>query len=112
MAGRFPGARNLDEFWRNLAGGVESIARLSPDDLGAAGVSPETMARPDYVRASPVLDDPALFDATFFGFAPGEAAMMDPQHRLLLEIAHAALEDAAAIRGAWRGARACSWVPP
>jgi len=95
MAGRFPGARNLEEYWQNLIGGVESIARLSDEELIAAGVAPAVLNRADYVKAAPVLGDPGLFDAAFFGFAPGEAAAMDPQHRLLLELAHTALEDAA-----------------
>ncbi len=95
MACRFPGARNLDEFWANLIGGVESINRLSEEELLKAGIPAATLARPDYVKAAPVLDDPALFDAAFFGFSPAEAATMDPQHRLLLELSYNALEDAA-----------------
>ena len=42
MAGRFPGARNIDEFWRNLRDGVESIRQLSDAELLAAGVAPES----------------------------------------------------------------------
>jgi len=103
LAGRFPGARNLDEFWKNLVGGVESIARLSDQEMIEAGVSAAFLARPDYVKAAPVLDDPGLFDAAFFGFAPSEADTMDPQHRLLLELAHAALEDAACDPDRFRG---------
>ena len=94
MAGRFPGARDLGEFWQNLAGGVESIVRLTDQELIEAGVAPEVFGRADYVKAAPVLEDPGLFDAAFFGFSPGEASAMDPQHRLLLELAHAAFEDA------------------
>jgi acyl transferase domain-containing protein len=94
MACRFPGARNLEEFWANLIGGVESITRFSDQELMDAGISAATLARPDYVKAAPVLDDPGLFDAAFFGFSPAEAATMDPQHRLLLELSYAALEDA------------------
>ena len=94
MAGRFPGARNLDEFWKNLVGGVESIVRLTDQELLAAGVAPAFIARPDYVKAAPILDEPGLFDAAFFGFSPSEAATMDPQHRLLLELAQEALDDA------------------
>jgi acyl transferase domain-containing protein/thioesterase domain-containing protein len=94
MACHFPGARNLKEFWQNLVGGVESITRLSDQEILEAGVPEEFLARPDYVKAAPVLDDPSLFDAAFFGFAPSEAEAMDPQHRLLLELAHASLEDA------------------
>ncbi len=94
MACRFPGAENVDAFWRNLAGGVESIARLSDQEILAAGVSPTLLARPGYVKAAPVLDAPDSFDATFFGFSPSEAEIMDPQHRILLELAQAAIEDA------------------
>ena len=94
MSCRFPGARNVGEFWRNLVDGVESIVRLSDQELIEAGVSPVTLARPDYIKAASVLDDPSLFDAAFFGFSPTEANALDPQHRLLLELAHAALEDA------------------
>src|SRR4051812_12340926 len=94
MAGRFPGARNLEEFWQNLWCGTESIARLSDEEMIAAGVARDVLARADYVKAAPALDDPGLFDAAFFGYSPGEAATLDPQHRLLLELAHIALEDA------------------
>nr|AIE12107.1 putative NRPS/PKS hybrid synthase module E2C [uncultured bacterium] len=95
MACRFPGARNVDEFWQNLAGGVESITRLSDEEILAAGVPAAVLSRPNYVKAAPVLDDPSAFDAAFFGYSPMEARAMDPQQRLLLELAHAALEDAA-----------------
>src|SRR6516164_7660057 len=74
MACRFPGARNLEEFWANLIGGVESIMRFSDQELIDAGISAAALARPDYVKAAPVLDDPGLFDAAFFGFSPAEAA--------------------------------------
>jgi acyl transferase domain-containing protein len=103
MAARFPGARNVEEFWQNLAHGTESIARLSDDEIIAAGVAPDVLTRADYVKAAPVLDDPGLFDAAFFGYSPGEAATMDPQHRLLLELAHVALEDAGCDPERYRG---------
>jgi len=95
MACRLPGARNPEEFWQNLIDGVESITRLSDQELIEAGVDSAFLTRPDYVKAAPVLDDPELFDAAFFGFSPSEASTMDPQHRLILELAHTALEDAA-----------------
>ncbi|MDO8540963.1 MAG: SDR family NAD(P)-dependent oxidoreductase [Opitutaceae bacterium] len=103
MAARFPGARNVEEFWQNLAQGNESIARLSDEEIIAAGVSPDVLTRADYVKAAAVLDDPGLFDAAFFGYLPGEAATLDPQHRLLLELAHIALEDAGCDPGRYRG---------
>lgn len=103
MAGRFPGARNLEEFWRNLAQGTESIARLSDEEILAAGVSADVLNWADYVKAAPVLSGPELFDAAFFGYSPGEAAALDPQQRLLLELAHLALEDAGCDPARYRG---------
>ena len=85
MAGRFPGARNVDEFWRNLRDGVESIRPLSDAELLAAGVAPDVLAQPDYVKAAAVLDGVDMFDASFFGFSPRDAAIMDPQHRHFLD---------------------------
>jgi polyketide synthase PksN len=48
MAGRFPGARSLAEFWHNLEQGVESIRRLSDEELRAAGVPEHLLADPHY----------------------------------------------------------------
>ncbi|MEY2933168.1 MAG: hypothetical protein RL033_3917, partial [Pseudomonadota bacterium] len=92
MACRFPGATDLDTFWQNLALGVESIATLSLEELLAAGVDRALATHPDYVRASPRLEDIAGFDADFFGYGAREAELMDPQHRLLLECAWEAFE--------------------
>jgi acyl transferase domain-containing protein/thioesterase domain-containing protein len=94
MAGRFPGARNTREFWRNLRDGVESIRSLTDAELLAAGVRAETLANPSYVKRAATLHDVALFDAAFFGMSPRDAAIMDPQHRHFLECAWEALEDA------------------
>jgi len=94
MAGRFPGARNVDEYWQNLCDGKESITFFTDDELMAAGVSPQLIADPDYVKAAPILDEPGEFDAGFFGYSPREARTMDPQHRLFLQSAWHALEDA------------------
>lgn len=94
MSGRFPGARNIDEFWANLSGGVESISFFSYEELEAAGVDPELLKQPRYIRAKGALDDIDLFDAAFFDIHPREADFMDPQHRLFLECAWEALENA------------------
>ena len=94
MSGRFPGARNVDEFWHNLAEGVESITRLSDQEILESGVPPSYLSNPSYVKAAPILEEPGHFDAAFFGFSPMEAKTMDPQHRILLELAHEALEHA------------------
>src|ERR1041384_1141700 len=94
MAGRFPGARNVDEFWANLRDGVETITLYSAEELLAAGVDRETLADKHYVKAGAILPDVELFDAGFFGFTPREAEITDPQHRLFLECAWEALEHA------------------
>jgi acyl transferase domain-containing protein/thioesterase domain-containing protein len=94
MAGRFPGARNVEEFWENLRDGRESVRFFNDDELLAAGVSPEELADPAYVKAWPVLTDMDRFDAGFFGMSPRDAAVMDPQHRLFLECTWHALENA------------------
>ncbi|HEX8353071.1 MAG TPA: type I polyketide synthase, partial [Pyrinomonadaceae bacterium] len=94
MALRFPGARDHAEFWRNLRGGVESVAFFSDEELAAEGVPAELLRNPKYVKANGLLPDVDMFDAAFFGVNPKEARLTDPQHRLLLECAWAALEDA------------------
>jgi acyl transferase domain-containing protein len=94
MAGRFPGARDLAEFWRNIAEGRESISFFSPEELLAAGREPELVENPCYVRARGVLAEAELFDAEFFGYSPREAEIIDPQQRIFLECAWEALEDA------------------
>jgi acyl transferase domain-containing protein len=94
MAGRFPGAESVEAFWRNLRSGVESIRDLSEDELRAAGVDAEILADPRLVRRAADLQDADLFDAGLFGFTPREAELMDPQFRVLLEDAWAALENA------------------
>ncbi|HEX8924497.1 MAG TPA: beta-ketoacyl synthase N-terminal-like domain-containing protein, partial [Terriglobales bacterium] len=94
MAGRFPRARDVAKFWENLKNGVESIRVFSDAELLAAGVSAEELAQPEYVKMGVVLEDFDMFDAGFFGFSPRDAAIMDPQHRILLECAWEALEDA------------------
>ena len=94
MAGRFPGARDIDELWQNLRDGVESIAFFSDEELASSGIDPTVLSDPNYVKARGVLEDAEWFDASFFGFTPREAELMDPQHRLFLECAWEALEHA------------------
>jgi acyl transferase domain-containing protein/surfactin synthase thioesterase subunit/acyl carrier protein len=94
IACRFPGASTAQRFWDNLVGGVESIIRFSDEELLAAGVDARLVRDPHYVKAAPVLVDYDGFDAAFFGYAPREARLMDPQQRLFLEVAWEAFEDA------------------
>ena len=94
MAGRFPGARNVDQYWQNLCDGVESITELSDEELLAHGVPPELVADPSYVKSRGVLDNIDRFDAGFFGYSPTEATYMDPQQRVFLECAWEAVESA------------------
>jgi acyl transferase domain-containing protein len=95
MAGRFPGARNVREFWQNLVAGRESISFFEPGELEPAPNEPAGIRNaPHYVRARGVLEGAETFDAAFFGINPREAELMDPQHRVFLETAWEAFEDA------------------
>jgi acyl transferase domain-containing protein/thioesterase domain-containing protein/SAM-dependent methyltransferase/acyl carrier protein len=94
MAGRFPGAKNLEEFWQNLQDGVESITTFTDAELIADGVDKNLLNDPNYVKAGAILEDIDLFDAAFFEINPKEAENTDPQHRLFLECAWSALENA------------------
>jgi amino acid adenylation domain-containing protein len=87
MAGRFPGANNVREFWENLKNGVESITRFTDEELEAG-------AGPNAIKARPILNNADQFDASYFGILPKEAEVMDPQHRVFLECSVEALEDA------------------
>lgn len=94
MSGRFPGAKNISQFWSNLQAGIESIDFFSDEEIIGSGVEPALVKKPDYVKASGVLSDIDQFDAQFFDFSAKEAAITDPQHRLFTECAWEALENA------------------
>jgi len=94
LAGRFPGARNVAEYWQNLCAGVESISLASDEELLAAGVPAALVKNPLYQRAGGVVEGAETFDASFFGFGAREAEIIDPQQRVFLECAWEALEDA------------------
>ncbi|HEV3037469.1 MAG TPA: SDR family NAD(P)-dependent oxidoreductase [Candidatus Angelobacter sp.] len=94
MNGRFPGARNLGEFWGNLCAGVESIRAFSEAEMTACGYDPAVLQQPNFVNAGAPLDDAEMFDAPFFVVTPREAQSLDPQRRVFLECAWHALEDA------------------
>lgn len=90
---RFPGANTTEKFWENLCNGKESITFFEEDELINSGVSEAIISDPKFVKALPKLENIDLFDADFFGYSPKEAAIIDPQGRLLLECAWEALEN-------------------
>ena len=102
MACRFPDARNTDQFWENLCRGRESITFFAPEQLDPH-IPEELKSDPDYVRARGVLQDVDKFDAGFFKVTPREAELMDPQQRVMLELAWAALENAGCDPAAFPG---------
>jgi acyl transferase domain-containing protein/thioesterase domain-containing protein/acyl carrier protein len=103
IAVHLPGAPDVATYWRNLAQGVESIRRLSREELVAAGVDEATLDHPDYVPVAAPLAGVADFDPEFFGMSPKEAAIMDPQHRHFLEACWEALEDAGHVPSRFGG---------
>ncbi|WP_220387593.1 non-ribosomal peptide synthetase [Legionella sainthelensi] len=94
MAGRFPGADDLETFWFNLQTGKEGLTYYSREELLEQGLDPSLVDHPNYVKAQCKLSDIKCFDAEFFGYTASEAEIMDPQHRLLMQCAWHALEDA------------------
>lgn len=103
MAGRFPGARNITEFWNNLKNGVESITFFSTQELEEAGCDPLLIKNPNYVKAMGYLQDIEYFDGSFFGYSPMEIEVIDPQMRIFHECAWEALEDAGYEPGSYPG---------
>ncbi len=94
MSGRFPGAPDVDAYWRNVEEGRDSISRFSIDELEIQSVKRPGFDRTGYVGARGVLEDVDLFDARFFGYLPRDAELMDPQQRIFLEICWEAIERA------------------
>jgi len=93
MAGRFPGAADVEGFWRNLCEGRDSITFFRPDDLDP-GVSEQDRNDPAYVPARGIIEGVEQFDAAFFGIGPKEAELMDPQQRIFHELCWECLERA------------------
>ena len=114
MSGRFPGAGNVQSFWENLADGVESISRFTDGELE---MRPPDDAGEAFVNARGVVPDADLFDAGFFNFNAREAELLDPQHRVFLECAWEALENAgydaerySGLIGVWAGSGINSYL--
>ncbi|MHC5764549.1 MAG: aminotransferase class III-fold pyridoxal phosphate-dependent enzyme [Nostoc sp.] len=93
MVGRFPGAGNVDEFWRNLCEGLESTTFFQDEELDPS-IDPNLCKDPSYVKARGIIPGGETFDAAFFGINPLEAVVMDPQARVFLELVYEALENA------------------
>lgn len=102
MAGRFPGAQSVGEFWRNQLEGIEAISHFRVEDLEISNKAGAAVD-PRYIKARSVLDDVDLFDAEFFGILPREAELMDPQQRLFLESCWQAIEDAGYVPDTYPG---------
>lgn len=93
MSGRFPGAKNINEFWNNLKNGTESITFFSDDELIESGINKELIEDPSYIKAKGIFDNIEYFDSNFFGYTPREAQILDPQIRIFYECVWEALED-------------------
>ena len=95
MAGKFPGAKNIHDFWNNLKAGVESVQFFNDKELEGHGKSPEAIDNPNFVKTNGgVLEGIEYFDASFFDYIPMEAEQMAPQIRIFHECLWEALEDA------------------
>ncbi|WP_018753418.1 type I polyketide synthase [Paenibacillus sanguinis] len=103
MSGRFPKAKNIQEFWENLRRGVDALSTFTDEELLEFGVDPKLLNHPDYVKKKGSLDAIEEFDASFFGYTPKEASYMDPQFRLFHEISYEALEDAGYANETYKG---------
>ncbi|MEU9704083.1 SDR family NAD(P)-dependent oxidoreductase [Streptomyces sp. NPDC047981] len=103
MACRFPGAAGPEAYWRLLTAGESAVSDRSPDSR--PGLPAGAVGRP-----SGFLDGVDGFDPEFFGITPREAAAIDPQQRLMLELAWEALENAGVVPGTLQGARAGVFV--
>src|SRR5260370_6402446 len=93
MAGRFPGAGSVPEFWRDLCAGKECLTSFTDEELLATGVDANLLKDPGFVRSRGVLDEVEMFYASFFGFTRKDAEVTDPQQRVFLECAWHAFED-------------------
>ncbi len=103
MVGRFPGANDLETYWRNIRDGVETVTHFTEERLLAAGISPGIVQHPAYVKARGIVDDIDKFDPAFFGYSARDAVVMDPQQRMFLQCAWEALENAGYDPRAYQG---------
>lgn len=95
LAGKFPGADNIDTFWKNILVGKESLTHFNDEELIASGIDAELLAHPNYIKVKGFLDEVEYFDSAFFDYTDKDADLMDPQIRILHQCAWEVLENAA-----------------
>ncbi|WP_051709850.1 beta-ketoacyl synthase N-terminal-like domain-containing protein [Andreprevotia chitinilytica] len=117
MAGRMPNTTSLNDFWRALVNGESLIRPLDEAELIEQGIAPEWLANKHYIRAASNMADIDCFDHDFFGYGAREASIIDPQQRILLELAHEVFEDACYVPetlqakvGVYLGAGYCNYL--
>ncbi len=94
MSGRFPKAKNIQEYWDNLTGGINCSVQADEEEILASGYPKSILEDKRFVNVNSKLDEGKFFDAEFFGVSNAEALLMDPQIRLLLQTSWHAIEDA------------------
>ncbi|MDQ0059020.1 SDR family NAD(P)-dependent oxidoreductase [Paenibacillus harenae] len=96
VAGRYPQADNLQQFWENLKSGKDSITEVPAErwDQAAFFDADKSKKGKSYTKWGGFVNDVDKFDPLFFNISPKEAEMTDPQERLFLETVYHMLEDA------------------
>jgi phthiocerol/phenolphthiocerol synthesis type-I polyketide synthase E len=102
LSARFPGPSSIEAWWSAIRAGQVLTTRYDVDYLRDAGIPPELFNDPDYVPVRGHLAGGDCFDNEFFRISPRDAEMLDPQHRLMLEAAWSAMEDAGTAFGTQR----------
>ena len=100
---RFPKSENFEQYWDNIKKGIDCISKLSREELEENGVDVQRLKRSDYVPFNGVIKNIYDFDSDFFDISPAEAALLDPQHRVFLELCWEALEIAGCIPAKFDG---------
>ena len=91
---RFPNANSLEEFWDNICQGKDCLERFTAEESLQIK---NKFDQENFVPVKGILSDVEQFDANFFGFNPIDASMTDPQHRIFLECAWEAIEQASIV---------------
>lgn len=102
MAGRFPGADNVRDFWNNLLEGKETTHFFTDQEIDPF-IDLSLRNDPSYVKARGIISDADKFDSSFFGVNPRLGELMDPQQRVFLEVCWEGLEDSGYTSGRYKG---------